>query len=134
LVCSQDGRRAVSVGFGGEVRVWGFEEGRWCAVGGIDTSVGVEGEEEGGEKRKKVGEVWAVALSGEGRWMVATTYDGRVGVWDLDRRAEGEGKGNDIGVKVREMSTKGSFGMCVDLVGVSVLLVCYIVGANLMFS
>ena len=71
-------------------------------------------------------------MSGEGRWMVATTYDGRVGVWDLDRRVEGEGKGNGIGVKVREMSTKGSFGMCVDLVGGSLFLACYVVGANLM--
>ena len=112
--------------------------GRWLAEGDVDVDMGVEGEEEEGsavekgKRKKKVGEVWAVALSQEGRFLVATTYDGRVGVWDLDRRAEGKEEGQGIGVKVREMSTKGSFGMCVDLVGGSLFLACYVVGANLM--
>lgn len=37
--------------------------------------------------------------------MAATTYDGRINVWDLvDERK-----------KIREYETKGSFGMCIDV-------------------
>lgn len=117
LVCSKDGRRAVSVGFGGEVRVWGFSDGVWKAEGDVDTSAFVAGA--GGGTGKKAGEVWAVALSAEGQYLVATTQNGRIGVWDLDAKSEAEvtsGKGKVFGTKVREMTTKGSFGMCVDLV------------------
>ena len=74
-----------------------------------------EGElgEEGGEQkdkkktRSKVGEMWAVALSEEGRYLAATSHDGRIGVWDL--LSEGR-------KKIREYETKGSFGLCVDMV------------------
>lgn len=58
-------------------------------------------------KRLKAGEVWAVALSEEGRFLAGTSYDGRVGVWDL--LSEGR-------KKVREYETKGSFGLCVNMV------------------
>lgn len=109
------------MGFGGEVKVWGVKEGVWRAEGEVDTGARVVGAEgEGGNGNgKKAGEVWAVALSAEGQYLVATTQDGRVGVWDLDAKTEAEvssGKGKISGVKIREMSTKGSFGMCVDLV------------------
>lgn len=105
----------MSVGFGGEVRVWRLKDGVWGAEGDVDTGATVAGGEKG--NGKKAGEVWAVALSAEGRYLVATTQDGRVGVWDLDATGESEsGKGEVFGMKVREMTTKGSFGMCIDLV------------------
>ena len=54
----------------------------------------------------KAGEVWALALSGDGQYLVSTTYDGRINVWDTASRGE----------KIRQYDTKGSFGMCIDLV------------------
>jgi superkiller protein 8 len=96
------------VGFGGEAKLWNYSEGMWVE----DGEVGVA--EQNGEKtnrkqkgRPQVGEMWAVALSEEGRYLAATSYDGRVGIWDLlteERK------------KIREYETKGSFGMCVDMV------------------
>lgn len=111
IVASTDGRRAVSVGFAGEVKVWRYENERWVGEGEVDTR---RVDEDGKVIEKQAGEVWAVALSAEGQYLVATTYDGKLGVWDLDAQPGG--------VKVREMSTKGSFGMCVDLVSCSALL------------
>ena len=61
----------------------------------------------------QAGEVWATALSESGQYLAATTYDGRINVWDL----LGERK------KIREYETKGSFGLCIDLV--SVELTCF---------
>lgn len=58
-------------------------------------------------KRLKAGEIWAVALSGEGRFLAGTSYDGRIGVWDLLSQGR---------KKVREYETKGSYGLCVDMV------------------
>jgi superkiller protein 8 len=57
--------------------------------------------------RKKAGEVWAVCLSHEGKFLAGTTHDGRVNVWDLT--AEGM-------PKIREFETKKSYGMCCDMV------------------
>ena len=88
--------------------MWSYSEGMWVE----DGEVGAE--QQNGEKtnkkqrgRPQVGEMWAVALSQEGRYLAATSYDGRVGIWDLlteERK------------KIREYETKGSFGMCVDMV------------------
>lgn len=105
ICTSTDGRRAVSVGFGGEVKVWACvqKQGKddadeeWTADGEVKDSV-------------KAGELWAPALSHEGRYLAATTHDGRVNVWDL----ESEGDGRD---KIRSYETKGSFGLCCDMVG-----------------
>ena len=58
----------------------------------------------------KAGELWAVVLSHEGRYLAATTHDGRVNVWDL------EGEGGERR-KIRCYETKGSFGLCCDMVG-----------------
>lgn len=57
--------------------------------------------------RNKAGEVWAIALSRDGQYLASTSFDGRVNVWD------------DLanGAKLREFETKGSFGMCIALVG-----------------
>lgn len=93
LATSKNGTRAVSAGFGGEAKVWNFTEGIWKQ----DSEITSE---------KKAGEVWAIALSADGQYLAATTYDGRVGVYDLA----------DKNKKIRDYETKGSFGMAVDLV------------------
>ncbi len=106
LATSRNGDKAVSVGFGGEAKIWRFGEGMWVEGGGWGGKEGSMEKKTAG-KKLKVGEMWAVALSAEGRFVAATSYDGRIGVWDL--LAEGRGK-------VREYETKGSFGLCVDMV------------------
>ena len=99
LCTSRNGSRAASVGFGGEVRVWNLGEGMW-----VEDEVGIKGE---GGKKLKAGEVWAIALTEEGRYLVGTSSDGKIGVWDLESPERR---------KIREYETKGSFGMCVDVV------------------
>ena len=95
----------MSVGFGGEVRVWTFDEGIWKDDGEVE----IKGNgKEAVTSKEKAGEVWAVALSLDGQYLAGTTYDGRVNVWDL---STGNGR-----QKIREFETKGSFGMCIDLV------------------
>lgn len=96
IVTDQAGARAVSVGFGGEVKVWKYEDGIWKDDGDIDAP-------------RKAGEVWAACLSLDGRYLAGTTHDGRVNVWDLSNGRQ----------KIREYETKGSFGMCIDLVSAS---------------
>lgn len=54
----------------------------------------------------KAGEIWAIALSNDGEYLASTAYDGRINVWQTG----GERR------KIREFETKGSFGMCIDLV------------------
>jgi superkiller protein 8 len=88
---------AVSVGFGGEVKVWKCEQDRWTANGEIDIGT-----------RKKAGETWALCLSYDGKFLASTTHDGRVNVWDLTDTVNR--------AKIKEFETKGSFGMCVDMV------------------
>ena len=56
---------------------------------------------------KTAGEVWSVALSEDGQYLAATSVDGRIRVWDTTNEAK---------EKIQEYETKGSFGMCVDLV------------------
>ena len=107
IITSKDGNRAVSAGFGGEAKVWKYEEGMWkqeSEINGKDAVKSLKG---------KAGELWAIALSADGQYLAGTTYDGRVNVWDLAKANE----------KVREFETKGSFGMCVDLV--SLVLISY---------
>lgn len=107
LATSHDGMKLVSVGFGGEAKVWKFVDGMWVGEGELEGLA--EGGGAGKKSRKKlnVGEMWAVALSEEGRYLAGTSYDGRIGVWDL--LTEGRRK-------IREYETKGSFGLCVDMV------------------
>ncbi|TVY19108.1 Meiotic recombination protein rec14 [Lachnellula arida] len=93
IVTSRNGRIAASAGFGGEVKIWNISESsEWEEAGRI-------------EDGNKAGEIWAIALSEDGQYLAATTYDGRINVWDL----VGERK------KIREYETKGSFGMCIDV-------------------
>ena len=54
----------------------------------------------------KAGEIWSIALSEDGQYLAATSFDGRINVWDNLAN----------GAKIREFETKGSFGMSIDLV------------------
>jgi len=51
-------------------------------------------------------------MNPEGRFLAATTHDGRVNVYDT-MKIQGEVKEPE---KVAHFETKGSFGMCVDIV------------------
>ena len=103
IVTSAEGQKAVSVGFGGETIVWRYEEGMWKQEGEI-------------AEASKAGEVWAVTLSSSGNFLAATTFDGRINVWDLD-----QGR-----AKVAEYETKGSFGMSIDMVRCPANIACLI--------
>lgn len=60
----------------------------------------------------KAGEIWAIALSDDGKYLAGTTYDGRVNVWDTDSLTSSDSTAS----KIREYETKGSYGMSIDLV------------------
>ena len=91
---------AVSAGFGGEVKVWIWDakSEKYVAAGTI-------------VQDGKAGEVWAVAVSQDGRYLAASAYDGRVRLWDLQSRKDDGGY-----EMMREYETKGSFGMSVAIV------------------
>ena len=99
---SGNGQVAASAGFGGQVKVWKLhqEGNQWREKGTITDNV-------------KAGEIWAIALSEDGRYLAGTTYDGRVNVWDVSTLASGNSQGPE---KIREYETKGSFGMSIALV------------------
>lgn len=52
-------------------------------------------------------DIWAIALSEDGRFLAGTTHDGHINVYDTQ---------TDGFEKIRDFETKGSFGMCVDIV------------------
>ena len=58
--------------------------------------------------QNKPGEIWAIAISADGQYMAGSSINGKINVWSLNK---GEGM-----PKIREYETKGSFGLCVDLV------------------
>jgi superkiller protein 8 len=58
--------------------------------------------------KAKPGDIWAVALSADGNYLASSSINGKIHVWSLNK-AEGM-------PKIREYETKGSFGLCVDLV------------------
>lgn len=66
---------------------------------------------------KKAGELWAVALDGEGKFLVGTTYDGRVNVWELAGQID-EKSGNEkvAANSFAHWETRGGFGLAVDVV------------------
>ncbi|KAF6803429.1 meiotic recombination protein ski8 [Colletotrichum sojae] len=100
ICTSRDGRVAASAGFAGELKVWVVDK---------DTSEW-KLHSEVSDKNSKAGEVWAIALSEDGKFLAGTTYDGRINVWDI---------GEEGTPKIREYETgspgSGSFGMSVDL-------------------
>ena len=114
LTTSRNGKVAASAGFGGEVKIWTEEGGKWSQsreiVGAGFLFPQLYGQESVvlmlGVDRNKTGEVWAVALSEDGQYLAATSSDGRINVWD--NLADG--------ARIREFETKGSFGMTIDMV------------------
>ncbi|ORY56975.1 WD40-repeat-containing domain protein [Pseudomassariella vexata] len=114
LVASRSGKVFASAGFGGDLKVWKLSEtgsGDWELFGEIDTSRSASnGNAQNSSKGKAAGEVWAIALSEDGQYLAATTYDGRINVWDTS---------SPKGTKIQEYETgsagTGTFGMCVDL-------------------
>ncbi|MCJ1311697.1 superkiller [Agyrium rufum] len=109
LVASRNGKRAASVGFDGEVKIWqANEQGKWEQernVVGADLLHSPTPVPQLDRYGNAAGESWAIALSEDGQYIASTTFDGRINVWD--NLAEGK--------KIREYETKGSFGMSIDL-------------------
>lgn len=64
---------------------------------------------------KKAGDHWAPALSADGRYLAITSHEGKITVYDT---AEIDRERNTAKV-IANFETKGSFGMSVDIVGVS---------------
>ncbi|ETN41331.1 uncharacterized protein HMPREF1541_03266 [Cyphellophora europaea CBS 101466] len=105
LATSPAGTRLVSVGFGGELKIWDHAEAKWSLSGEILDGVVRKGK--AGGAKSKAGEVWAVAISADGAYVAATTADGGINVWDVQDPKQPR--------KLAEYASKGSFGMCVDL-------------------
>lgn len=69
----------------------------------------------------KAGEIWAVALSDDGKYLAGTTFDGRVNVWDTDLLTSSSSatststKETTTSARIQAYESKGSFGTCVDL-------------------
>ncbi|KAK3344662.1 WD40-repeat-containing domain protein [Neurospora tetraspora] len=111
---SGPGNTFVSVGFGGETKVWhrNPESDQWSLYWTLPTP----------ENKKEKGDVWAVALSADEGYLAATTSDGRIHVWDLVGKEKiqsyetgasaGGGGGGGGG---QESVGTGSFAMAVDL-------------------
>lgn len=64
--------------------------------------------------QNKPGEVWAIAISADGQYLASSSINGKINVWSLNK-AEGM-------PRIREYETKGSFGLCVDLVCLDCIL------------
>ncbi|KAI5200904.1 WD40 repeat-like protein [Aureobasidium subglaciale] len=67
------------------------------------------GDDTNASQGKSAGEIWAVALSADGQFLAATTFDGRINVWDLHTLTQ------DGATLLRSYETKGSFGLSVAL-------------------
>lgn len=95
VATSRNGLVAATAGFDGSCCIYTFSpsDSAWSLSGTITNE-------------NKPGEIWAIALSADGQFVVATTYDGRINVWDV----QSEGM-----KKVREYETKGSFGCSIDV-------------------
>ena len=114
LTTSRNGKVAASVGFGGELKIWNEEDGKWSQSREI-VGAGFHIPRLYGQEiiilmleadSNKPGEIWAIALSADGQYLAATSSDGRINVWDNLAN----------GTKIREFETKGSFGMSIDIV------------------
>ena len=91
------GKVAASVGFGGDVKVWTCEESGWKLSWEIPLELANNGD------------VWALALSVDERYLACTTHDGQIWVWDLEARKKIQT------YETGSSSVAGSFGMTVDL-------------------
>ncbi|THY33064.1 WD40 repeat-like protein, partial [Aureobasidium pullulans] len=107
IAVSANGKTAASAGFGGELKIWSYNDEDdtfpWSARGSILDSAE-------NSAAKNAGEIWSIALSEDGQFLAATTFDGRINVWDLNTLTSSE-----PATKLREYETKGSFGMSVAL-------------------
>jgi superkiller protein 8 len=97
LAAAANGLVVASAGFGGEVRIWRYDDQNeeWTAGGTVK------------ESKQTTGELWAVALTAEGTHLIASAYDGKVCVWDITAAKDSEWP------KIAEYETKGSFGMAI---------------------
>ncbi|KAI5778204.1 WD domain-containing protein [Geopyxis carbonaria] len=87
VVTSSSGELAATAGFAGEIIIWDLlHMHQVCKI------IGFEG-------------VWALALSSKGDRLISTTCDGKINIWDI-------AKPRDL---LQQYTTKGSFGMCVDI-------------------
>lgn len=137
LTLSGNGQVLASAGFDGVAKIWLFREGVWeyaCEVVPSPPPAKTDGASAGGKGRKKsvAGELWAVALDVEGRYLAATTYDGRVNVWEVGSVVD-EKTGTQE-AKARWFTgweTKGSFGLAVDLVSLLVFVFAFASAADL---
>ena len=125
VAVSANAKTAASAGFGGELNVWSIddESSQWALKGSI---VGAttpqnqkslkphlltsQADDSKTAQAKTAGEIWAIALSEDGQFLAATTFDGRINVWDLSTLSP-----SNPPAKLREYETKGSFGMSVAL-------------------
>lgn len=111
IVTNPSGSKAVSVGFGGEVKVWSHRNGSWYEDNVISgKAMNSESLDYLSltlpENAAKSAEIWAPALSENGQYLAGVSQDGHIKVWDLD--ASGE--------QIQDYETKGSFGTCLDIV------------------
>ncbi|KAI4721667.1 WD40 repeat-like protein [Aureobasidium sp. EXF-10727] len=130
IAVSANGKTAASAGFGGEVKVWSINDdsSQWTLKGSIVGATALSAmptpihntqnnptnrlntpDDSKTAQAKNAGEIWALALSEDGQFLAATTFDGRINVWDLNTLTQ------DSATKLREYETKGSFGMSVAL-------------------
>ncbi|KAF7595736.1 hypothetical protein BBP40_004867 [Aspergillus hancockii] len=93
VVTNENGSRAVSVGFGGEIKVWSCDNGRWS-----EDKASLAGS-------ARSSDVWAVSLSADGQYLAGGSQDGHIRIWDFSANGE----------QIRDFETKGSFCTCVDL-------------------
>lgn len=112
IVTDAKGTRAVSAGFGGDIKVWACQDGSWSADAVASCMCSYRRPQRLPSANPKPiahlkdVHVWAVALSEDGRYLAGVSQDGHVGVWDLTAS----------GTQIRDHETKGSFGTCIDLV------------------
>ncbi|KAK6336034.1 superkiller [Orbilia blumenaviensis] len=91
IAVSRTGKRAVSAGFEGSLKIWDLENLE--ANGEIPDA-------------NKDGQIWAIALSADGSRCLAGSHNGRIKIWDLDKEPF---------LLLRDYETKNIFTMCVDL-------------------
>ncbi|KAM7219778.1 WD40-repeat-containing domain protein [Rhypophila decipiens] len=100
-----NGTTAASVGFGEEIKVWTNTNSEWSLSFEISPS-----------KEKGTGDVWAVALSEDQKYLAATTSDGRIHVWDLAAKEKVQSYETGASSSGGNGETSGgSFAMAVDL-------------------
>ncbi|EPS37047.1 hypothetical protein H072_9347 [Dactylellina haptotyla CBS 200.50] len=88
---SKQGKRAVSSGFEGSIRIWDLE------------NLELNGEISDFNKNDRV---WAISLSSDGSHCLTGSHNGHIKLWHLDS--------NPV-TKLRDYETKNVFAICVDL-------------------